>query len=47
MLQAVRDRRIRLSPALMAALSVEDDFCGNGEIAVFRHLGLDGAAPPP
>ncbi len=47
MLQAVRDRRIRLSPELMAALSVEDDFCGNGEIAVFRHLGLDGASPPP
>ncbi len=47
MLQAVRDRRIRLSPELMAALSVEDDFCGNGEIAVFRHLGLDGARPAP
>ena len=47
MLQAVRDRRIRLSPELMAALSVEDDFCGNGEIAVFRHLGLDGAPASP
>ncbi len=46
-LQAVRDRRVRLSPELMAVLSVEDDFCGNGEIAVFRHLGLDGAPAAP
>ena len=35
MLQAVRDGRLRLSPTLGAALSVEDDFCGSGEIAVF------------
>ncbi len=35
MLAAVRDGRLRLDPALTAVLSVEDDFCGNGEIAVF------------
>ena len=44
MLQAVRDGRLRLSPAVGAALSVEDDFCGSGEIAVF---GTPSAGMPP
>ena len=42
MLQAFRDGRIRLAPEIMAALSVEDDFCGNGEIPVFRQLSPAG-----
>ncbi|MCQ8278948.1 hypothetical protein NFI95_10870 [Acetobacteraceae bacterium KSS8] len=36
MLAALRNGRLRLDPLLTASLSVEDDFCGNGEIAVFR-----------
>jgi FMN phosphatase YigB (HAD superfamily) len=47
MLQAVRDGRLRLSPDLMAALSVEDDFCGSGEIPVFSQLVPDASGPPP
>jgi hypothetical protein len=43
MLQAVRDGRLKLSSGLMASLAVEDDFCGNGEIAVFSHLGITAA----
>jgi FMN phosphatase YigB (HAD superfamily) len=38
MLEAVRRGRIRLGDDLMRALSVEDDFCGGGEIAVFHRL---------
>ncbi len=38
MLEAVRDGRLRLGPDVLGALSVEDDFCGNGEIDVFGRL---------
>ncbi|MGI4748067.1 MAG: rhamnan synthesis F family protein [Janthinobacterium lividum] len=47
MLQAVRDGRLRLSSELMAGLAVEDDFCGNGEIPVFSHLGIAAAPKRP
>ncbi|MCQ8240735.1 rhamnan synthesis F family protein [Rhizosaccharibacter radicis] len=42
MLEAFRRRRLVLDPALTAVLSVEDDFCGNGEIPVFA--GIAGNA---
>ena len=38
MLEAVRIGRLRLAPDLLGALSVEDDFCGNGEIDVFGRM---------
>ncbi len=38
MLDAVRTGRLRLAPEVLGALSVEDDFCGNGEIDVFGRL---------
>ncbi len=38
MLEQVRRGRLGLSEALRRALSVEDDFCGSGEIAVFQNL---------
>lgn len=47
MLQAVRDGRLKLSSELVASLAVEDDFCGNGEIAVFSHLGIPPSPTPP
>ena len=43
MLGAVRTGRLRLGPAVLGALSVEDDFCGNGEIDVFGQLLSAGA----
>ncbi|MBE7179598.1 MAG: hypothetical protein INR71_00020 [Terriglobus roseus] len=44
MMQAVKDGRLLLAPDLTRALSVEDDFCGSGEIPVFDRAKVRSSA---